>query len=217
MNDTNWIFPSVVAPHSLLSPHLQISFAPTPVSSDQQEMSNIGFRFTQQNVDGNVDVFDFLACLEGLRIGVEKSVDVRQADRDGRGAGRPIARRSAPRTKAKRPFRRALSDGKAGAASQRRIASKASASASSSLRGKSAPQHEAEDPSTVLGLVMARLSQLVEVGRREDVFLASWCSMHGLASLLVDRRIRNIHESPVELARRVARLLRQAIAAAGGL
>jgi AcrR family transcriptional regulator len=74
---------------------------------------------------------------------------------------------------------------------------------------------QAEDPSTVLGLVKSRLSQLVEAGRREDVFLASWCLMHGLASLLVARRIRNVHASPVELARRVARVLRQAIASAG--
>jgi AcrR family transcriptional regulator len=74
---------------------------------------------------------------------------------------------------------------------------------------------QAEDPSTVLGLVMSRLSQLVEAGRREDVFLTSWCLMHGLASLLVARRIRNIHDSPVNLARRVAGVLRQAIAAAG--
>jgi AcrR family transcriptional regulator len=71
------------------------------------------------------------------------------------------------------------------------------------------------DPSTVLGLVMTRLSQLVEAGRREDVFLTSWCLMHGLASLLVARRIRNVHDSPVGLARRVARVLRQAIASAG--
>jgi AcrR family transcriptional regulator len=72
----------------------------------------------------------------------------------------------------------------------------------------------AEDPSTVLGLVMSRLAQLVEVGRREDVFLTSWCLMHGLASLLVAGRIRNVHASPVELARRVAGVLRQAIASA---
>ena len=76
-------------------------------------------------------------------------------------------------------------------------------------------QGQAEDPSTVLGLVMTRLSQLVDVGRREDVFLTSWCLMHGLASLLVTRRIRNVHSSPVDLARRVARVLRQAIASAG--
>jgi hypothetical protein len=74
---------------------------------------------------------------------------------------------------------------------------------------------QAEDTATVLGLVMSRLSELVEAGRREDVFLTSWCVMHGLASLLVTRRIRNVHDSPVELARRVARVLRQAIASAG--
>jgi AcrR family transcriptional regulator len=74
---------------------------------------------------------------------------------------------------------------------------------------------QAEDPSTVLGLIMTRLSQLVEVGRREDVFLTSWCSMHGLASLLVAGRIRNIHDPPVELAWRVARVLSQAIASPG--
>jgi AcrR family transcriptional regulator len=74
---------------------------------------------------------------------------------------------------------------------------------------------QAEDPSTVLGLVMSRLSRLVEVDRREDVFLTSWCSMHGLASLLVAGRIRNVHDSPIELAWRVARVLRRAIASAG--
>jgi hypothetical protein len=74
---------------------------------------------------------------------------------------------------------------------------------------------QAEDTATVLGLVMSRLSELVEAGRREDVFLTSWCVMHGLASLLVTRRIRNVRDSPAELARRVARVLRQAIASAG--
>ena len=68
------------------------------------------------------------------------------------------------------------------------------------------------DPSTMYGLFAARVASLVPPDRREDIFLAGWCLMHGLASLCVAGRIRGAQAEPADLARRMGNVLSQAIA-----
>jgi AcrR family transcriptional regulator len=60
------------------------------------------------------------------------------------------------------------------------------------------------DPRTVFGLFSTRLAQLVPPRRRAEAFLACWSLAHGLASLIVNGRIRAPADEPAKLAKRLA-------------
>lgn len=62
------------------------------------------------------------------------------------------------------------------------------------------------DGSTVYGLFLSRIAEVVTPARRGDAFLACWCLMHGMACLSVAGRIRNPAEPAPDLALRLGAL-----------
>lgn len=65
----------------------------------------------------------------------------------------------------------------------------------------------ADDADTVMGLIAARIAEIVPPARRGDVLLAAWSAMHGLATLIASGRLRGPREKPEQLAARVAAVL----------
>jgi hypothetical protein len=65
----------------------------------------------------------------------------------------------------------------------------------------------AGDDQTVFGLFARRLAQVVPEDRRQDAFLGLWSLVHGLASLVVNGRLRAPVAAPEELAMRLGKLL----------
>jgi hypothetical protein len=65
----------------------------------------------------------------------------------------------------------------------------------------------ADDSDTVMGLIAARIAEIVPPARRGDVLLATWSAMHGLATLIASGRLRGTRERPEKLAARVAAVL----------
>jgi AcrR family transcriptional regulator len=63
-----------------------------------------------------------------------------------------------------------------------------------------------DDPTTVHAMFSACIAALAAPGEREDLFLAAWCLVHGLASLCVAGRIRGVAATPKQLAQRLAGL-----------
>jgi AcrR family transcriptional regulator len=65
----------------------------------------------------------------------------------------------------------------------------------------------ADDPDTVMGLIAARIAEIVAPPRRRDAMLAAWSAMYGLATLVATGRLRGPKEKPAKLAARVAAVL----------
>jgi AcrR family transcriptional regulator len=70
----------------------------------------------------------------------------------------------------------------------------------------------ADDATTVFGLFGARIAAAVPADRRDDAFVTCWSLAHGLASLLVARRIRTPPSDPIEMMKRSARVLLEGFA-----
>jgi len=74
------------------------------------------------------------------------------------------------------------------------------------------PEARAQDPQTLVGLMAARIAQLVAPEDREAALLACWCLMHGLASLLVAGRIGE-ETPPDALAKQLTKMLIKSLTA----
>ena len=66
---------------------------------------------------------------------------------------------------------------------------------------------QAEDASTVLGLVNKRLAQLVPAEKLAEARLAGWSMIHGFATLIAQRRVRTPPKNIAATARRLMEIV----------
>lgn len=69
------------------------------------------------------------------------------------------------------------------------------------------PSGHADDESTVLGLISSRLARLVPEERLAESRLAGWSMIHGLATLIVQGRIRTPSKDVTATAKRLIEIV----------